>query len=58
MWYGVELSATTSLPLVLSAGATARHLIGASAMGSVWRGLHNYCLATLLVAASVLFADA
>ena|GEM_PF-5439471 len=47
-----------SLPLVLPGGATARHLIGASAMAFAWRGLRNYFLATLLFAALVLFADA
>jgi len=44
-----DLSTAMDLLLVLLTGTNSRRIIETTAMGSVWRGLRNYCIATLLI---------
>jgi len=49
VWCGAGLSAAPLRKLALPTGTASRRPIGTTSMGSVWRGLRNYCLATLLL---------
>ena len=45
---GAVVSTAMIRRLALPIGTSTRHPIGASSLGSVWRGPHNYCLANYL----------